>query len=121
LLGPTDLYGITGQLSQPYFMNTATFAAIPLLDYGVSGAALFLLALGLVTGAAERRLEFSSGPGQQLARAFIVYFSAFGIYELYQAIYPTWLALAPGLGVLFLLSRKKSGVADATDETVEAE
>jgi hypothetical protein len=108
LLGPTDLYGRTGQLSLPYYMNTATFAAIPLLDYGALGGGLFLFALGLVSGAGERRLEPSGSPGHQLGRAFIVYFSAFGIYELYQALYPTWLALVPGLAVLWFLGRRRA-------------
>jgi hypothetical protein len=100
-----DLYATTGQLSLPYYMNTATFVAIPLLDYGVLGAAGFLLLLGLCTGAGERRLEFSAGPAQQIGRGFIVYFAIFGVYELYPAIYPTWLVLVPGLVCLHLLGR----------------
>jgi oligosaccharide repeat unit polymerase len=100
-----DLYGITSQLSQPYYMNTATFVAIPLLDFGMVGAAVFLLLLGLLVGAADRRLERSTSPGAQLGRAFIVYFAAFGVYELYPLVQPTWLATVPGLVVLHLLSR----------------
>jgi hypothetical protein len=105
VVGRTDLYGITGQLSMPYYMNTATFVAIPLLDWGPLGAAVFLVLLGLAVGVGERSLEGSSGPAQQLGRAFIVYFAAFGIYELYPAIYPTWLAIVPGLWLLYRLSR----------------
>jgi hypothetical protein len=105
LVGKVDLYSTTSQLSLPYYMNTATFVAIPLLDYGPIGAALFLAVLGLAVGLAERRLEFSTSPAQQLARGFVVYFAVFGIYELYPFIYPTWLALVPGLWVLHRLGR----------------
>jgi hypothetical protein len=105
LFGPVDLYAITGQLSSPYYMNTATFAAVPLLDWGPIGAAVFLLLLGAGVGLGERRLEFSPGPAQQLGRGLMVYFAAFGIYELYPAMYATWLALVPGLWVLHRLGR----------------
>jgi hypothetical protein len=105
VVGRTDLYGITAQLSLPYYMNTATFVAIPLLDYGPAGAALFLIVLGLAVGLGDRLLEFSSGPAHQLGRAFIVYFAVFGIYELYPAIYPTWLSIVPGLWILHRLAR----------------
>lgn len=105
LVGKVDLYGLTSQLSQPYLMNTATFVAIPLLDYGPIGTVFFLAALGLVVGATERWFEFSASPAEQLARAFIVYFALFGIYELYPLIYPTWLSLVPGLWVLRRLGR----------------
>lgn len=106
LVGRVDLYATTSQLSQPYYMNTATFVAIPLLDWGPIGAAVFLVVLGLAVGLAERRLEFGASPAQQLARGFIVYFSAFGVYELYPFIYATWLALVPGLWVLYRLGRR---------------
>jgi hypothetical protein len=105
LFGPVDFYAITGQLSQPYYMNTATFVAVPLLDFGPIGAAVMLLLLGIGTGMGERRLEFSAGPAQQLGRAFIVYFAAFGIYELFPALYATWISLAAGLWVLHRLRR----------------
>ncbi|BCB79098.1 hypothetical protein GCM10022251_19230 [Phytohabitans flavus] len=105
LVGKVDLYAMTSELSLPYYMNTATFVAIPLLDYGPVGAAFFLALLGLAVGLAERRLEFSTGPAQQIARGFVVYFAVFGIYELYPFIYPTWLALVPGLWVLHRLGR----------------
>jgi hypothetical protein len=105
VVGTTDLYGITSQLSSPYYMNTATFVAIPLLDFGPVGAALFLLALGLCVGLGERLLESSSGPAQQLGRAFIVYYAAFGVYELYPFIQPFWLSLVPGLVALHVLAR----------------
>ncbi len=108
LVGKTDLYGVTGQLSMPYYMNTATFVAIPLLDWGPLGAVAFLVVLGLAVGAGERTLEGSPGPARQLGRAFLVYFAAFGIYELYPAIYPTWLAIVPGLWVLYRLGRAPS-------------
>ncbi|MBM0236225.1 oligosaccharide repeat unit polymerase [Micromonospora sp. ATA32] len=109
VFGDVDLYGITSQLSWPYYMNTATFVAIPLLDYGPVGAAIFLVILGLCVGLAERRLEFTLGPAQHLARGLIVYFAAFGIYELYPFIYPTWLSLIPGLWVLHRLGRGSKG------------
>ncbi|RKN30042.1 hypothetical protein [Micromonospora musae] len=105
LVGEVDLYGVTSQLSQPYFMNTATFAAIPLLDYGPVGALFFFAALGLAVGASERWFEFSRAPAEQLGRGFIVYFALFGIYELYPLIYPTWLSLVPGLWILHRLGR----------------
>lgn len=105
LVGKVDLYGTTSQLSLPYYMNTATFVAIPLLDYGPVGAVVFLALLGLAVGLVERRLEFSSGPAQQLGRAFVIYFAVFGVYELYPFIYPTWMALLPGLWVLHRLGR----------------
>jgi hypothetical protein len=105
LVGKVDLYGLTSQLSQPYLMNTATFVAIPLLDYGPIGAVFFFAALGLAVGAAERWFEFSGSPAEQVARAFIVYFALFGIYEMYPLIYPTWLSLVPGLWVLHRLGR----------------
>lgn len=105
IVGRTDLYGLTSQLSMPYYMNTATFAAIPLLDFGPIGAAVFLLLLGLAVGIGDLMLEFASGPAQQLGRGFIVYFAFFGIYELFPAIYPTWLSIVPGLWVLHRLSR----------------
>lgn len=100
-----DLYALTGQLSAPYYMNTATFAAIPLLDFGPVGAAVMLFVLGCAVGVGERRLEFSTGAAQQLGRAFVVYFAAFGIYELYPALYATWISLAAGLWVLYRLGR----------------
>ncbi|GAA4701189.1 hypothetical protein [Phytohabitans rumicis] len=105
LVGKVDLYNLTSQLSLPYYMNTATFVAIPLLDYGPWGAGVFLVLLGLGVGFLERRLEFSTGPAQQLARGFVVYFAVFGVYELYPFIYPTWLALVPGLWVLYRMGR----------------
>ncbi|MGV9764480.1 hypothetical protein [Micromonospora tulbaghiae] len=105
IVGKADLYGLTSQLSQPYLMNTATFVAIPLLDYGPLGAVFFLAALGLAVGATERWFEFSRAPAGQLARAFVVYFALFGVYELYPLIYPTWLSLVPGLWVLHRLGR----------------
>lgn len=105
LVGTVDLYGATSQLSLPYYMNTATFAAIPVLDWGPAGAAAFLVLLGLGVGFAERRLEFSASPAAQLGRAFVVYFAVFGVYELYPFIYPTWLSLIPGLWVLHRLGR----------------
>ncbi|MEU1964100.1 hypothetical protein ABZ541_02955 [Micromonospora sediminicola] len=105
IVGKADLYGLTSQLSQPYLMNTATFVAIPLLDYGPLGAVFFLLALGLAVGATERWFEFSAAPAGQLARAFVVYFALFGVYELYPLIYPTWLSLVPGLWILHRLGR----------------
>jgi hypothetical protein len=89
----------------PYFMNTATFVAIPLLDFGPAGAAIYLIVLGLLVGVVDRRLERSTGPAQHLARAFVVYYAAFGIYELYAALQPFWLGLAPGLFVLYLTGR----------------
>jgi hypothetical protein len=107
LVGHTDMYLITSQLSMPYFMNTATFAAIPLLDFGPAGAAVYLLVVGLVVGLADRRLERSTGPAQQLARAFVVYYAAFGIYEFYVALQPFWLGLAPGLLALYLMGRRR--------------
>ncbi|MGC4748936.1 O-antigen polymerase [Micromonospora sp. DT201] len=105
LFGQVDLYGLTSQLSQPYFMNTATFVAIPLLDYGPIGVLFFLAALGLAIGSTERWFEFSASPAAQLGRGFIVYFALFGVYELYPLIYPTWLSLVPGLWVLHWLGR----------------
>ncbi|GAA0731750.1 oligosaccharide repeat unit polymerase [Dactylosporangium roseum] len=107
IVGHTDLYLITSQLSMPYYMNTATFVAIPLLDFGPAGAAIYLALLGLLVGMVDRRLEFSTGPAQQLGRAFVVYYAAFGIYELYAAIQPFWLGLAPGLIVLYLTGRSR--------------
>lgn len=107
LVGEVDLYGTTSQLSLPYYMNTATFVAIPLLDYGPIGAVLFLAALGLAVGLAERRLEFSAGPAEQLGRGFIVYFAVFGIYELYPLIDPIWLAIVPGLWLLHRMGRPR--------------
>lgn len=105
VVGHTDMYLITSQLSMPYYMNTATFAAIPLLDFGPVGAALYLALLGLLVGVVDRRLESSAGPAQHLGRAFVVYYAAFGIYELYAAIQPFWLGLAPGLFALYLVGR----------------
>jgi hypothetical protein len=105
IVGKVDLYAITAQLSMPYYMNTATFVAIPLLDFGPIGAAVMLLVLGLGVGVGERRLQFSHRPAQHVGRAILVYFAAFGIYELYPAIYPTWLALVPGLWVLYRLGK----------------
>jgi hypothetical protein len=105
LVGPTDLYLITSQLSMPYYMNTATFVAIPLLDFGPFGAAGYLALLGLLVGVVDRRLESSTGPAQHLGRAFVVYYAAFGIYELYAAIQPFWLGLVPGLFALYLTGR----------------
>lgn len=106
LVGRVDLYATTSQLSLPYYMNTATFVAIPLLDWGPAGAAVFLVVIGLAVGLVERRLEFGASPAQQLGRGFVVYFAAFGIYELYPFIYATWLALIPGLWVLYRLGRR---------------
>ncbi|WBB72504.1 hypothetical protein O7602_22765 [Micromonospora sp. WMMD1128] len=105
IVGKADLYGLTAQLSQPYLMNTATFVAIPLLDWGPLGAAVFLAVLGLAVGGTERWFEFSAAPAGQLARAFVVYFALFGVYELYPLIYPTWLSLVPGLVILHRLGR----------------
>ncbi len=101
-----ELYYITSQLSQPYYMNTATFVAIPLLDFGRVGAALFLILIGLLVGLAERRFEFSASPGWLLGRATIIYYAAFGIYELYPLVQPIWLATIPGLWALHLLAKR---------------
>jgi oligosaccharide repeat unit polymerase len=101
-----DLYAITSQLSQPYYMNTATFVAIPLLDFGPVGAAVFMLVLGLGVGLIERRFEVSASPAGQLGRAFVIYFAAFGIYELYPLIQPIWLAIVPGLWCLHLIGKR---------------
>lgn len=108
-----DLYRITAQLSKPYYMNTATFAAIPLLDYGPIGAAIFLSLLGLCVGLVERRFEFSESPAHQLGRAFVIYYSVFGVYELYPLIQPFWLSLIPGLWCLYLISRPVKGLVSA--------
>lgn len=108
LVPPANLYATTSALSLPYHMNTATFAAIPLLDYGPAGAAIFLLLLGALVGFGDRRLEFSTGPAQHIGRGLIIYFALFGIYELYPAIYPTWLSLVPGLVCLYLLGRRRT-------------
>ncbi|MEU8184846.1 O-antigen polymerase [Micromonospora sp. NPDC049044] len=105
LLGPADIYKITARLSKPFYMNTATFVAIPLLDYGPIGAVLFLSALGFCVGVVDRRLTYTSSPAHQLTRAFVIYFATFGVYELYPVVQPFWLALAPGLVALYLLSK----------------
>lgn len=107
IVGKVDLYGTTSQLSLPYYMNTATFVAIPLLDYGPLGAALFLAVLGVAVGMADRRLEFSTGPAQQLGRGLVIYFAVFGIYELYPFIQPIWVAIVPGLWLLYRLGRPR--------------
>ncbi|MDG4759772.1 hypothetical protein [Micromonospora sp. WMMD710] len=104
LFGPADLYAITAGLSKPFYMNTATFVAIPLLDYGPIGAALFLGLLGLCVGVVDRRLASTWSPAHHLARAFVIYFATFGVYELYPVVQPFWLALGPGLVALYLLS-----------------
>jgi hypothetical protein len=106
VVGDNDIYAITGELSLPYYMNTATFVAIPLLDFGPFGAAFFLLVLGLAVGYGERRLQAATGPAQQLGRGFIIYYAIFGIYELYPLIQPFWLSLVPGLVLLHLIGRR---------------
>ncbi|MET7668457.1 O-antigen polymerase [Micromonospora luteifusca] len=105
LFGEADLYKITAGLSKPFYMNTATFVAIPLLDYGPIGAAIFLGLLGLAVGIIDRRLTYASSPTHHLTRAFVIYFAAFGVYELYPVVQPFWLALIPGLAALYLLSK----------------
>ncbi|MFF0155453.1 O-antigen polymerase [Micromonospora sp. NPDC005203] len=105
LLGPADIYKITAGLSKPFYMNTATFVAIPLLDYGPIGAVLFLSLLGFCVGVIDRRLTYTSSPAHQLTRAFVIYFATFGVYEFYPVVQPFWLALAPGLVALYLLSK----------------
>ncbi|MEV7988944.1 O-antigen polymerase [Micromonospora sp. NPDC085948] len=105
LLGSADIYKITAGLSKPFYMNTATFVAIPLLDYGPVGAVLFLSLLGFCVGVIDRRLTYTSSPAHQLTRAFVIYFATFGVYEFYPVVQPFWLALAPGLVALYLLSK----------------
>ncbi|MGW2623223.1 O-antigen polymerase [Micromonospora taraxaci] len=105
LFGPADLYAITAGLSKPFYMNTATFVAIPLLDYGPIGAVIFLGLLGLSVGVIDRRLASAWSPAHHLTRAFVIYFATFGVYELYPVVQPFWLALAPGLVALYLLSK----------------
>ncbi len=106
--GPVDLYKITGELSQPFYMNTATFAAVPLMDYGPVGAAIFLALTGLCVGFVERRLSQTGSPAHHLGRAFLIYYAAFGIYEYYPVIQPIWLALVPGLVVFHLVCNPSS-------------
>jgi hypothetical protein len=101
----TDLYGLTSALSAPYYMNTATFVAIPLLDYGRIGAGIFLCLLGLAVGFVESRLYWSGSPVLQLGLGFIVYYAAFGIYELYPLIQPFWLSTVTGLWYLHVIGR----------------
>ena len=103
-----DFYRITAQLSEPFYMNTATFVAIPLLDYGPVGAGIFLVLLGMCVGLVEARMERSADPARQLGRAFVIYFAAFGIYELYPFVQPFWLGIAPGLVCLSLLARRRA-------------
>jgi hypothetical protein len=105
-----DLYSVTSQLSQPYYMNTATFVAIPLLDFGLVGAGIFLVLIGLAVGFWERRFEFRDSAALQLGRATIIYFAGFGIYELYPLVQPTWLSTIPGLWVLHLLTKRAKPV-----------
>ncbi|MET8464030.1 hypothetical protein [Micromonospora zamorensis] len=105
LFGSADLYAITAGLSKPFYMNTATFVAIPLLDFGPIGAVIFLGLLGLSVGVIDRRLASTWSPAHHLTRAFVIYFATFGVYELYPVVQPFWLALAPGLVALYLLSK----------------
>ncbi|SCG38790.1 O-antigen polymerase [Micromonospora inositola] len=103
-LGPVDLYKVTGGLSQPFYMNTATFAAVPLMDYGPVGAAIFLALTGLCVGFVERRLGQTRSPAHHLGRAFLIYYATFGVYEFYPVIQPFWLSLVPGLVAFYLVS-----------------
>jgi hypothetical protein len=108
-----DLYYITGELSQPYYMNTASFVAIPLLDWGVVGAGVFLVLVGLAVGMADRKLGLSSSAAAQLGRATIIYFAGFGVYEFYPLVQPTWLATIPALVILHLLLTRSNLRQDA--------
>ncbi|GIG62102.1 hypothetical protein Lfu02_64740 [Longispora fulva] len=101
-----EFYRQTSQLSEPFFMNTATAVAIPLMDFGPVGAAFYLALLGVGVGLAEWKLERSRSPAGQLGTAFLVYFSAFGIYEFYPAVQPFWMSLAPALFCLHLVVRR---------------
>ncbi|MFF4881154.1 hypothetical protein [Micromonospora sp. NPDC000668] len=106
LLGPVDLYKITGGLSQPFYMNTATFVAVPLMDFGPVGAGLVLALTGLIVGFAERRLSDTHSPAHHLGRAFLIYYATFGVYEYYPVIQPFWLSLVPGIVVFYLVSNR---------------
>jgi hypothetical protein len=107
-----DLYYITSELSQPYYMNTASFVAIPLLDWGVIGAGVFLVLVGLAVGMADRKLD-SSSAASQLGRATLIYFAGFGVYEFYPLVQPTWLATIPALVILHLLLTRSNLRQDA--------
>ncbi|MET8230331.1 hypothetical protein ABZS77_06580 [Micromonospora sp. NPDC005298] len=104
LLGPVDLYQITGGLSQPFYMNTATFVAVPLMDFGPVGAGVALALTGLIVGFAERRLSEAPSPAHHIGRAFLIYYATFGVYEFYPVIQPFWLSLVPGIIAFYLVS-----------------
>ncbi|MEV4630452.1 O-antigen polymerase [Micromonospora sp. NPDC049523] len=106
LWGHADLYAITAQQSRPFYMNTATFVAIPLMDYGPIGAAVFLALTGLLVGVVDRRLEGSVNPALQIARAIVIYYATFGVYEYYPLLQPIWLTIVPVLVALYLVSSR---------------
>ncbi|MFI7606790.1 O-antigen polymerase [Micromonospora sp. NPDC049366] len=112
LLGPVDLYKITAELSLPFYMNTATFVAVPLMDFGPVGAGIYLAVLGLGVGFFERRLGRTRSPAHHLGRAFLIYYATFGVYELYPVIQPFWLSLVPGLIAFSLISNSSGTISN---------
>jgi hypothetical protein len=95
-----DLYAVTGSLSQPFFMNTATVYAAPELDLGRVGGALFLLAVGLGLGLVS---SWSARQHTPFARALGCYWLYVGVFSGYEFLPFVYLSWVPATVVLVLL------------------
>lgn len=108
-----NLYQITSALSEPYYMNTATYLAAPIVDFGLTGGVVASFVLGFIFGAVDRWLIRDRTVAGQLIRYYVIYVAVFSVYEFTPFIQPNWV---PVIGVLLLI-RTQSLQAEASDIT----
>ncbi|WP_422741871.1 O-antigen polymerase [Mycobacterium sp. WMMD1722] len=95
-----DLYETTSALSAPYYMNTATYLAAPLVDFGVTGALVASFLLGLFFGAVDRRLSGDASMAGQMIRYYVIYLAVFSVYEFVPFIQPSWIPVVVSLLII---------------------
>lgn len=95
-----DLYEVTAGLSAPYYMTVATFMGAPLRDFGIVGALVSALVLGVGIGLLDRLLQRRRQVFALLARGFLIYIAIFSVYEFQPFLYLSWLPVILGLYVL---------------------
>lgn len=100
-----DLYQVTSALSAPYYMNTATYLAAPIVDFGIVGGLAASFLLGLLFGGVDRRLERDRTIPGQLIRYYIVYMAIFSVYEFVPFIQPNWVPVIVSLILLRYYSK----------------
>lgn len=112
-----DLYVITSGLSAPYYMNTATYLAAPLVDFGWPGAVVFAVLFGVGAGAIDVLLRRKSDVSLQLVRYYFIYIFLFAVYEFTPFISPSWVAVLASLLLLAFLARRERKVDEPTATT----